>query len=97
MTKETVERDYDPSERDNLVAVERVSDDRNTRQRWEMHCSDRWRRRLKDGSWVLASLNFNRRGGYYMELVFSSDDPRVVRPIADRVIEAVEEMGGVYE
>ena len=89
--------EYDPSERDYLVAVERVSDDHVTRRRWEMRCSDRWRKRLKDGSWVLGSLNFNKRGGCYMELVFSSDDPWVVGPIADRVIEAIEEMGGVYE
>jgi len=94
----TIERDYDPSERDYLVAVERVSDDHVTRRRWKMQCTDRWRRQLPDGSWVHASLNFNeRQGGYYMELVFSSDDRRVVGPIADRVIEAIEEMGGVYE
>ena len=89
--------EYDPIERDLLVAVERISDDGITRRRWEMRCSDRWRKRLKDGSWVLGSLNFNKRGGCYMELVFSSDDPWVVGPIADRVIEAIEEMGGVYE
>jgi hypothetical protein len=97
MTKETVERGYDPSERDRLVAVERISDDGITRRRWEMQCSDRWRWRLEDGSWVLATLNSNRRGGQYMELVFSSNDPSVVGPITDRVIEAIEEMGGVYE
>ena len=59
-----------------------------------MQCSDRWARILrKDGSKMWAALYcapVEDGGGYYMELIFSSNTPSVVGPIADKIMEVFE-------
>lgn len=69
-------------------------------KRWERedegwHCSDRWARKLPDGSEVFAGLfACSKPRGWAMELRFTSDDPRLVGPIADEIMEVLDRHGG---
>jgi hypothetical protein len=47
---------------------------------------------LKDGSEVFVALWYHGAGAgqLYMDLTFTSDDPRVVGPIADEIMEVFE-------
>ena len=55
-------------------------------------CSDRWHRKLKDGTEVNVALWFHgpKGGQLYLELAFTSGDGRVVGPIADEIMEVLD-------
>ena len=56
-------------------------------------CSDRWYRKLKDGSEVNVALWYHGpvdASRLYLELAFTSNDPDVVGPIADEIMEVLD-------
>jgi hypothetical protein len=61
-------------------------------QSTQWQCSDRWHRKLKDGSEVSVALWFHgpKGGQLYLELAFTSGDGSVVGPIADEIMEVLD-------